>query len=164
MKIAIIGQGYVGQSITQAALHVGHSVIGFDINPGALVSLSFKGNYRGTTDPASIGDVEVVVIGNGIVVTATEVDDVVATITAVAGAEVLTGMFAFTGFRQTNFPATLVQTNGALFVPESAPALEHFCPAFAAESDVTGIAKNSDTNPMATADLKFVFITPLYAI
>jgi hypothetical protein len=106
--------------------------------------------------------VEVVVIGNGIVVTATEVDDVVATITAAAGAEVLTGMFAFTGFRQTNFPATLVQTNGALFVPESAPALEHFCPAFAAESDVTGIAKNSDTNPMATADLKFVFITPLY--
>ena len=62
MKIAIIGQGYVGQSITQAALHAGHSVIGFDINPGALVSLSFKGNYRGTTDPASIGDVEVVVI------------------------------------------------------------------------------------------------------
>jgi UDP-N-acetyl-D-glucosamine dehydrogenase len=62
MKIVIIGQGYVGQSITQAALHAGHSVIGFDINPGALVSLSFKGNYRGTNDPASIGDVEIVVI------------------------------------------------------------------------------------------------------
>ena len=109
-------------------------------------------------------DVEVVVIGNGIVVTATEVDDVVATITAAAGAEVLTGTLTFVDFRQTNFPATLVQTSGAFFVPESAPAFEHFCPAFAAESDVTGRAKNIDINPTARADLNFVFIPPLYAI
>jgi UDP-N-acetyl-D-mannosaminuronate dehydrogenase len=32
MKIAIIGLGYVGQSIAQAAIHAGHSVVGFDTN------------------------------------------------------------------------------------------------------------------------------------
>ena len=51
-------------------------------------------------------EVEVVVIGNGSVVTATEVDDVVATIAVVAGAKVITGTLTFVDFRQTNFPAT----------------------------------------------------------
>jgi len=105
-----------------------------------------------------------VVIGNGIVVPATELDDVVATIAAAAGVEVLTGIFTFAEFRQTNFPATLVQTNGAFFVPESAPMFEHFPPAFAAESAVTGRAKNIDIKPTAKADLNFTFTTPLYAI
>ena len=62
MKIAIIGLGYVGRSIAQAAVGAGHSVIGFDTNSDVISSLSISGDFKGTTDAASIGVAEVVVI------------------------------------------------------------------------------------------------------
>ena len=36
MKIAIIGQGYVGRSIAQAAVGAGHLVVGFDTNSDVI--------------------------------------------------------------------------------------------------------------------------------
>jgi len=62
MKIAIIGLGYVGRSIAQAAVGSGHSVIGFDTNSDVVSSLSISGDFKGTTDAAFLGDAEVVVI------------------------------------------------------------------------------------------------------
>jgi UDP-N-acetyl-D-glucosamine dehydrogenase len=62
MKIAIIGQGYVGRSIAQASVNAGHSVVGFDINPDVISSLKINGDFEGTTDPSRIDGVEVVVI------------------------------------------------------------------------------------------------------
>jgi len=62
MKIVIIGLGYVGRSIAQAAVSAGHSVIGFDINFDVVSSLKINGDFKGTTDAALLGDVEVVVI------------------------------------------------------------------------------------------------------
>jgi UDP-N-acetyl-D-glucosamine dehydrogenase len=62
MKIAIIGLGYVGRSIAQAAVDAGHSVIGFDTNSDLISSLSIGGNFKGTTDAALLGGAEVVVI------------------------------------------------------------------------------------------------------
>jgi UDP-N-acetyl-D-glucosamine dehydrogenase len=62
MKIAIIGLGYVGRSIAQAAVGAGHSVIGFDTNSDVVSSLSINGDFRGTTDATLIGSAEVVVI------------------------------------------------------------------------------------------------------
>jgi UDP-N-acetyl-D-glucosamine dehydrogenase len=62
MKIAIIGLGYVGRSIAQAAVGAGHSVVGFDTNSDVISSLKISGDFKGTTDASSIGDVEVVVI------------------------------------------------------------------------------------------------------
>jgi UDP-N-acetyl-D-glucosamine dehydrogenase len=62
MKIAIIGLGYVGRSIAQAAVDAGHSVIGFDTNSDVISSLKISGNFKGTTDALLIGDAEVVVI------------------------------------------------------------------------------------------------------
>jgi UDP-N-acetyl-D-glucosamine dehydrogenase len=62
MKIAIIGLGYVGRSIAQAAVDAGHSVIGFDTNSDVISSLSIGGNFKGTTDAALLGGAEVVVI------------------------------------------------------------------------------------------------------
>ncbi len=62
MKIAIIGLGYVGRSIAQAALGAGHSVVGFDINSDVISTLNFTGAFKGTTNPALIGDAEVVLI------------------------------------------------------------------------------------------------------
>jgi UDP-N-acetyl-D-glucosamine dehydrogenase len=62
MKIAIIGLGYVGRSIAQAAMGAGHSVIGFDTSSDVISSLKISGNFNGTTDAASVGDAEVVVI------------------------------------------------------------------------------------------------------
>lgn len=62
MKLAIIGLGYVGRSIAQAAVNAGHSVVGFDTNSDAVSNLSIVGDFKGTTDAALLGDAEVVVI------------------------------------------------------------------------------------------------------
>lgn len=62
MKIAVIGLGYVGRSIAQAADGAGHSVIGFDTNADVISSLKISGDFKGTTDAELLGDVEVVVI------------------------------------------------------------------------------------------------------
>jgi UDP-N-acetyl-D-glucosamine dehydrogenase len=62
MKIAIIGQGYVGRSIAEAAVGAGHSVVGFDTEGSVISSLQIKGDYQGTTDASLIGLAEVVVI------------------------------------------------------------------------------------------------------
>jgi UDP-N-acetyl-D-glucosamine dehydrogenase len=62
MKIAIIGQGYVGRSIAEASVAVGHSVIGFDTDASVISSLKINGEYQGTTDASLIGSADVVVI------------------------------------------------------------------------------------------------------
>jgi UDP-N-acetyl-D-glucosamine dehydrogenase len=60
--VAIIGQGYVGRSIAEAAVGAGHRVVGFDINPAVVTSLKIDGDYKGTTDDSLIGDADIVVI------------------------------------------------------------------------------------------------------
>ena len=62
MKISIIGQGYVGRSISEASTNAGHSVIGFDTDASVFSSLRFTGDYQGTTDPTFIGASEIIVI------------------------------------------------------------------------------------------------------
>jgi len=62
MKIAIIGLGYVGRSIAQAAVGAGHSVVGFDTNSDVVSKLSLGGDFKATADAALLGDAEVVVI------------------------------------------------------------------------------------------------------
>jgi UDP-N-acetyl-D-glucosamine dehydrogenase len=62
MKIAIIGLGYVGRSIAQAAVGAGHSVVGFDTNSNVISALKISEDFKGTTDSACISDAEVIVI------------------------------------------------------------------------------------------------------
>ena len=62
MKIAIIGQGYVGRSIAEASVGAGHSVVGFDTDAVVVSSFDIKGDYKGTTDASLIRSAEVVVI------------------------------------------------------------------------------------------------------
>jgi UDP-N-acetyl-D-glucosamine dehydrogenase len=62
MKIAIIGQGYVGRSIAVAAVGAGHSVVGFDTDASVISSLQIKGDFQGTTDASLVGSADVVVI------------------------------------------------------------------------------------------------------
>jgi UDP-N-acetyl-D-glucosamine dehydrogenase len=62
MKIAIIGQGYVGRSIAVAAVDAGHSVVGFDTDASVVSSLQIAGDFQGTTDASLIGTADVVVI------------------------------------------------------------------------------------------------------
>jgi UDP-N-acetyl-D-glucosamine dehydrogenase len=62
MKLAIIGQGYVGRSIAGAAVAAGHSVVGFDTDATVISSLQIKGDFQGTTDASLIGSADVVVI------------------------------------------------------------------------------------------------------
>jgi UDP-N-acetyl-D-glucosamine dehydrogenase len=63
MKIAIIGQGYVGSSIATFAAAAGHTVIGFDTDPSVFSGLKISGDYRGTSDAALLSDAEILVIG-----------------------------------------------------------------------------------------------------
>jgi UDP-N-acetyl-D-glucosamine dehydrogenase len=62
MKIAIIGQGYVGRSIAIAAVGAGHSVVGFDKDASVVSSLQITGDFQGTIDASLIGSADVVVI------------------------------------------------------------------------------------------------------
>ena len=62
MKIAIIGQGYVGSSIAIFAAAAGHKVIGFDTNPSIFSRLKIKGDYIGTSDASLVSEAEIVVI------------------------------------------------------------------------------------------------------
>ena len=51
MRVAIIGQGYVGLTISVSAASAGHSVVGFDINQGLVDLLnSGKSHIEGLTD------------------------------------------------------------------------------------------------------------------
>ena len=51
MRVAIIGQGYVGLTIAVGAAGAGHSVIGFDVNDGLVDQLNAgKSHIEGITD------------------------------------------------------------------------------------------------------------------
>jgi UDP-N-acetyl-D-glucosamine dehydrogenase len=51
MRVAIIGQGYVGLTIAIGAAGAGHSVIGFDVNPALVDQLNAgKSHIEGITD------------------------------------------------------------------------------------------------------------------
>jgi UDP-N-acetyl-D-glucosamine dehydrogenase len=56
MRVAIIGQGYVGLTIAVGAAGAGHNVVGFDINDGLVAQLnSGKSHIEGITDAALAG-------------------------------------------------------------------------------------------------------------
>ena len=65
MKIAIIGQGYVGYALSVAATKAGHSVIGFDTNSKLVSEIKSKGdlkNYLPTNNEADIKDQDTYII------------------------------------------------------------------------------------------------------
>ncbi len=71
MKIAIIGQGYVGLALAQAACNAGHKVIGFDTNPKVISDIKSEStkdnflkskNYLPTDNEVDIKDQEIYII------------------------------------------------------------------------------------------------------
>ncbi|CAB4332743.1 MAG: nucleotide sugar dehydrogenase [Actinobacteria bacterium] len=80
MRVAIIGQGYVGLTIGVGAAGAGHNVIGFDVNPKLVAELNSgqshiegisnsqvagfikTGSYKATTDAALLNGCEAIVI------------------------------------------------------------------------------------------------------
>jgi UDP-N-acetyl-D-glucosamine dehydrogenase len=80
MRVAIIGQGYVGLTIAVGAAGAGHSVIGFDVNPvlvdqlnsghshiegissGDLEAIIAASSYSASADPSVLDSSEVIVI------------------------------------------------------------------------------------------------------
>jgi UDP-N-acetyl-D-glucosamine dehydrogenase len=80
MRVAIIGQGYVGLTIAVGAAGAGHSVVGFDVNDGLVAALNAgtshiegvsdkelatfiaSGTYKASTEPAVIEGCDVIVI------------------------------------------------------------------------------------------------------
>jgi UDP-N-acetyl-D-glucosamine dehydrogenase len=71
VKIAIIGQGYVGLALAQAASSAGHKVIGFDTNPKVIADIKSQitkdnfiksTNYLPTVNEVDIRDQEIYII------------------------------------------------------------------------------------------------------
>ena len=80
MRVAIIGQGYVGLTIAVGAAGAGHDVVGFDVNEGLVAQLKLgkshiegishadlaanleAGRYTASSDPTTLDGCEVVVI------------------------------------------------------------------------------------------------------
>ncbi len=80
MRVAIIGQGYVGLTIAVGAAGAGHSVVGFDVNEALVTGLNSgkshiegifdkdlsglitTGTYTASADPTVLDDCEVIVI------------------------------------------------------------------------------------------------------
>jgi UDP-N-acetyl-D-glucosamine dehydrogenase len=65
VKIAIIGQGYVGYALSVSAAKAGHSVIGFDTNPKLISEIKAKGDlkdYLPTNNEADIKDQDAYII------------------------------------------------------------------------------------------------------
>jgi UDP-N-acetyl-D-glucosamine dehydrogenase len=80
MRVAIIGQGYVGLTIAVGAAGAGHSVVGFDVNDGLVSALNAgnshiegvsdkelatfiaSGTYKASTEAAVIEGCDVIVI------------------------------------------------------------------------------------------------------
>ena len=80
MRVAIIGQGYVGLTISVSAASAGHTVVGFDVNNGLVAKLNAgkshiegirdaeldgfiaTGSYLASSDPSALEDSEVIVI------------------------------------------------------------------------------------------------------
>ena len=65
MKIAIIGQGYVGYALSLAATKAGHFVIGFDTNSKLITEIKAKGdlkNYLPTNNEVDVKDQDAYII------------------------------------------------------------------------------------------------------
>ena len=66
MKIAVIGQGYVGLPLAKAAANAGHTVIGFDNNETVIKQLLSSevstANYSPTLDPKTITGCDIYII------------------------------------------------------------------------------------------------------
>jgi UDP-N-acetyl-D-glucosamine dehydrogenase len=80
MRVAIIGQGYVGLTIAVGAAGAGHDVVGFDVNEGLVAELNKgkshiegisgesltgflrSGTYQASTDATSLDGCDVIVI------------------------------------------------------------------------------------------------------
>jgi UDP-N-acetyl-D-glucosamine dehydrogenase len=66
VKIAVIGQGYVGLPLAKAAAGSGHYVFGFDINPEVIAQLLLfeanTPNYTPTNDPKTIIGCDIYII------------------------------------------------------------------------------------------------------
>ena len=80
MRVAIIGQGYVGLTIAVGAAEAGHSIVGFDVNAGLVGALNAgtshiesvsdsqlakfvsEGTYKATTDATLLDGADVIVI------------------------------------------------------------------------------------------------------
>lgn len=80
MRVAIIGQGYVGLPLSMAISAAGHKVIGFDLNTEVVTSLNngeshvedisdndltialSSGNYLASSDPKHLSEVDIAII------------------------------------------------------------------------------------------------------
>ena len=62
MRVAIIGQGYVGSALARAASAAGHEVLGIELDPSRITELLQDSDYEISSDYKLVSNCEVVVI------------------------------------------------------------------------------------------------------
>jgi UDP-N-acetyl-D-glucosamine dehydrogenase len=62
MKVGVIGQGYVGSALGQAASKVGHEVIGIEIDASRIAELAQSMTYEITADYSQLDGCQIIVI------------------------------------------------------------------------------------------------------
>lgn len=123
MKVAVIGQGYVGQTIAQSASQSGHKVVGIEVNsdlvrelnqgsskvPGVteLSALIKAGFYEATSDYSRVSECEVVVIAVPTPLDSKREPDLSHLIDAVTSLEEFIGDGSLVINESTSFPGTL---------------------------------------------------------
>ena len=59
MKVVVIGQGYVGLPLAQAAAEAGHDVVGFDINTKLIEELNNSNKLKNLTLSTDLKDIKI---------------------------------------------------------------------------------------------------------
>ena len=55
MRVGVVGQGYVGLTITAGSLGAGHQVVGFDLNENLITQLSVGHSHIGRIERVPSG-------------------------------------------------------------------------------------------------------------
>jgi UDP-N-acetyl-D-glucosamine dehydrogenase len=132
MKVAVIGQGYVGLPLAEAAAGAGHEVIGFDVDDKVISKIQIANkirNFKVTSNSVEIRNCEVYIIAVPTPLTSENLPDLSFIISAAALIADSVDKGALVINESTSYPGTLREVilpeiqkkNGSKFLFASAP-------------------------------------------
>jgi UDP-N-acetyl-D-glucosamine dehydrogenase len=132
MKVAVIGQGYVGLPLAEAAAGAGHEVIGFDVDDKVISKIQITNkirNFKVTSNSVEIRNCEVYIIAVPTPLTSENLPDLSFIISAAAliadsvdeGALIINESTSYPGTLREVILPEIQKKNGSKFLFASAP-------------------------------------------
>lgn len=118
MRVAIIGQGYVGKAVGIAAHNAGHSVVGVEIDESRVAALAGEVGYSVGSDFSSVAGSEVVVIAVPTPLDGNRVPDLSYVESACESVKSFVGAGTLIVNESTSFPGTLRNVIAPILGPE----------------------------------------------